>query len=49
MAAAIVPAVPVPVIVNKASSGVSRWPPEGAPPDPTDYTPDNQADRPGEQ
>ena len=45
---AIVPAVPVPVIVNPTCSGVNRRPPEGAPPVPTDYAPDNQADRPGD-
>jgi hypothetical protein len=45
----IVPAVPVPVVVNPTRSGVSRRPPEGAPPVPTDNPPDNQADRPGEQ
>jgi hypothetical protein len=44
---AIVPAVPVPVIVNPTRSGVNRRPPEGTPPVPTDYAPDNQADRPG--
>ena len=45
---AIVPAVPVPVIVNPTCSGVNRWPPEGTPPVPTDYAADNQADRPGD-
>ena len=45
----IVPAVPVPVIVNKTCSGINRRPPEGTPPVPTDYAPDNQADRPGGQ
>jgi hypothetical protein len=44
----IVPAVPVPIIVNKTCSGINRRPPEGTPPVPTDYAPDNQADRPGE-
>jgi hypothetical protein len=41
--------VPVPVIVNKTCSGVMRRPPEGASPNPTDHTPNYQADRPGEQ
>jgi hypothetical protein len=44
----IVPAMPVPVIVNPTCSGVNRRPPEGTPPVPTDYAPDNQADRPGD-
>jgi hypothetical protein len=44
---AIVPAVPVPVIVNPTCSGVNRRPPEGTPPVPTDYAPDNQTDRTG--
>ena len=47
--AAVVPAVPMPVIVNKTCSGINRRPPEWTPPDPTDYAPDNQADRPAEQ
>ena len=34
----IMPAVPVPVIVNKTCSGISRRPPEGTPPVPTDYS-----------
>jgi hypothetical protein len=45
---AIVPAVPVPVVVNPTCSGVNRRSPEGTPPVPTDYAPDNQADRPGD-
>jgi hypothetical protein len=42
--AAIVPAVPVPVVVNKTCSGVDRRAPEGATPDPADHTSDHQAD-----
>jgi hypothetical protein len=41
MVPTIVSAVPVPVIVNPTCSGVSRRPPEGAPPVPTDNPPDN--------
>ena len=46
---AIVAAVPAPVVVNKTCPGVNRRRPEGTPPDPTDYAPNNQADRPGGQ
>ena len=48
MVPTIMPAVPVPVIVNPTCPGVNRRPPEGTPPDPTDYATDNQADGPGE-
>ena len=47
MVPAVMPAVPVPVIVNPTCPGVNRRPPEGTPPVPTDYATDNQADRPG--
>ena len=43
-----IPAMPAPVIVNPTCSGVNRRPPEGTPPVPTDYAPDDQADRPGD-
>jgi hypothetical protein len=45
----MVPAVPVPIIVNPTCSGVMRRPPEWRPPDPTDNTTNHQANRPGEQ
>jgi hypothetical protein len=48
MVPAIMPAVPVPVIVYPTCPGVSGRPPERTPPVPTDYAPDNQANRPGE-
>jgi hypothetical protein len=45
----MVPAVPVPIIVNPTCSGVMRRPPEWRPPDPTDNTTNHEANRPGEQ